>query len=814
MTLASRLQATTLSTRLAAAMAILVLLTAAAMQSVTYRSLETAIRPAALERTEIHAQLLAADLQGYVRGAHSDVLGFRAAASIDGIIRARLAGGVHPADGTTEAAWRARMAARFVGELESKPAYLRFRIIGIEDEGREIVRVERAAPGGEIRVAADSELQRKGERDYFADVVRLPPGQAYVSPIDLNQENGAIETPHVPVLRVATPLHGPAGQPFGVLIVNLDMRPAFARIRSAASAGGHTYVVNEAGDYLLHPAPDREFGFELGRRSRMQDEFPDLAAALAAKTADARMIDGPDGGRFGAAIAPVRIANEFRAAVIETVPHALIMAPADAALRSSLAAGLVAVLAAAVLAALLARSLARPLGQMTGAVAAFARGEPIATPISAGGEIGVLARAFARMAVEVRDNAAALRRKEAERRQAGVAIERGTERERLYLAAVESCPSGMVMIDASGKILLVNAETEKLFGYQRGDLLGQSVDILVPARYRGQHPRHRETFAAHPGTRAIGAGRDLFGLRKDGTEFPVEIGLNPIRTRDGLVILSVIIDISERKRNERLKDEFVATVSHELRTPLTSIAGSLGLLIGNGAGKLPEPTVRLLAIAHKNSQRLVRLINDILDMEKIESGRVVFDLEQVELRSLAEQAIEDNRGFAEGYAVAVRLDPASVACQVSADPDRLLQVITNLLSNAIKFSPRDNEVVVAIEHRDNAVRMTVRDHGPGIPDEFKSRVFDKFAQADACDARQKGGTGLGLSIVKQIVTRLGGEVGFADASGGGTVFHVELPACGQTAIDQSGPAAEPAALQSCASAANGRPHAASEKELA
>lgn len=384
--------------------------------------------------------------------------------------------------------------------------------------------------------------------------------------------------------------------------------------------------------------------------------------------------------------------------------------------------------------------------------------------------------------------------------------------EEKFRVAVESCPSGMVMIDATGTILLVNVETEKLFGYQRGELIGQSVDILVPPRFRGQHPRHRETLVAHPGARVMGAGRDLFALRKDGTEFPVEVGLNPIQTPDGMVVLSVIIDISERKRNERLKDEFVATVSHELRTPLTSIAGSLGLLAGNAAGTLPEPAARLLAIAHKNSQRLVRLINDILDMAKIESGKVVFDLKQVELRSLVEQAIEANRGFAEGYAVAVRLDPASVACQVSGDPDRLLQVITNLLSNAIKFSPRDNEVVVAVEHRENAVRITVRDHGPGIPDDFKSRMFDKFAQADPSEARQKGGTGLGLSIVKQIVTRLGGEVGFADAPGGGTVFHVELPPYGRPTADQSGPPAEPDLRQTYASATNGRPHAASEKE--
>jgi signal transduction histidine kinase len=240
-------------------------------------------------------------------------------------------------------------------------------------------------------------------------------------------------------------------------------------------------------------------------------------------------------------------------------------------------------------------------------------------------------------------------------------------------------------------------------------------------------------------------------------------------------ILRALRYAAERKRLERLKDEFVSTVSHELRTPLTSISGSLGLLMGNAAGNLPKPMARLLAIAHTNSQRLVRLVDDILDIEKMQAGRMVFNFNRVDVRPLVVQAIEANRGFAEGYRVRVRLEGARTAADVRADPDRLLQVVTNLLSNAIKFSPAGHEVVVAIEKGTDMVRLTVRDHGPGIPIDFKPLIFEKFAQADAGAARQKGGTGLGLSIVKQIVDRLSGEVGFADAPGGGTIFHVQLP---------------------------------------
>jgi signal transduction histidine kinase len=231
----------------------------------------------------------------------------------------------------------------------------------------------------------------------------------------------------------------------------------------------------------------------------------------------------------------------------------------------------------------------------------------------------------------------------------------------------------------------------------------------------------------------------------------------------------------ERKRLDRLKDEFISTVSHELRTPLTSISASLGLLMCKTAGELPEAAARLIAIAHSNGKRLVRLVNDILDIEKMESGRVVFDFRRVEVRLAVEQAIEVNRGFAAGCNVRIRLERGRDVGDVRADPDRLAQVIANVVSNAIKFSPANDEVVIALDEEAEVVRISVRDHGPGISADFWPHIFERFAQADGTNARRKGGTGLGLSIVKQIVERLGGEVAFADAPGGGTIFHLALP---------------------------------------
>ena len=233
---------------------------------------------------------------------------------------------------------------------------------------------------------------------------------------------------------------------------------------------------------------------------------------------------------------------------------------------------------------------------------------------------------------------------------------------------------------------------------------------------------------------------------------------------------------TERKRLEWMKDEFVSSVSHELRTPLTSISASLALLMTSVAGTLSDPAARLLAIASTNSQRLVRLVNDILDIEKLESGQVNFNFRRVEVRPLIDEVIDANRASAEACGVQIRLlEDARICDDVRADPDRLYQVITNLLSNAVKFSPPDSEVVAAVENGSGVVRISVSDHGSGIPAEFKPRIFERFAQADATESRLRSGTGLGLSIVKQIVDRLGGRVSFADVPGGGTVFHVDLP---------------------------------------
>jgi PAS domain S-box-containing protein len=251
----------------------------------------------------------------------------------------------------------------------------------------------------------------------------------------------------------------------------------------------------------------------------------------------------------------------------------------------------------------------------------------------------------------------------------------------------------------------------------------------------------------------------------------------PLKNEAGQVIgiVGVSRDITARQEIDRLKSEFIATVSHELRTPLTSIRGSLGLLAGGVAGDISPAAKTMVDIAYKNSERLARLVNDILDIERIESGKLAFQIMPLDLSRLVEQSIDANSGYAEQFNVTFRLIETMPGARVQGDVDRLTQVLTNLLSNAAKFSSAGDTIDIAVARRDRMLRISVTDHGPGVPEAFRTRIFSKFAQADGSSTRQKSGAGLGLSIAKAIVERHGGRIDYTSHTGQGATFFVDLP---------------------------------------
>jgi PAS domain S-box-containing protein len=333
----------------------------------------------------------------------------------------------------------------------------------------------------------------------------------------------------------------------------------------------------------------------------------------------------------------------------------------------------------------------------------------------------------------------------------------------------------ILVTDRRGKFIEVSPSAMAILGYRPEEMTGRvGIEFIFPDDLESTRNEMRE---ARRG-RATRSFESRYTHKKG---HAVSLVWNGVWSESEQLHFFIGRDVTQEKLVERMRNEFIATVSHELRTPLTSISGALGLLAVKADASLPVQAARLLSIAQANSQRLLRLVGSILDMEKSESGKLIFTQQRVEIKASVANAIELNQGFAESRDVRILLDPSSAVGEIRADPEWLAKIFSNLLSNAIKFSPAGEEVVVAVERRGETVRISVRDHGRGVPNDFKPRLFEKFAQADATDTRQQGGTGLGLSIVKQIVTRLGGEVGSSDAPGGGAIFHVDLPVCGTAA---------------------------------
>jgi PAS domain S-box-containing protein len=338
----------------------------------------------------------------------------------------------------------------------------------------------------------------------------------------------------------------------------------------------------------------------------------------------------------------------------------------------------------------------------------------------------------------------------------------------------ESAPTAVLEISPDGRLTQVNHTAELLFGYADSELVGEHAKKLVLPKY---HAEFDESWATLTETREPVAALRIRNPRRDGLAVVCEWSLTPLVNPEGKLI-SVIAqgqDITRQLEVERMKKEFTSTLSHELRTPLTSIIGSLQLINTGVMGELDKDVLELTSVAERNGQRLLDLINDILDIEKIESGKLTLDLEKLAVGELVREAIVLNKAFGERFKVRFEARGDLPEGRVNADRKRLLQVLTNLLSNAAKFSPEGGSVEVSLEEVGPSLRVGVHDRGPGIPEAFRGRIFGRFAQADSGFTRAKGGTGLSLAICKRLIELMEGRIGFEDRAGGGTTFWFELP---------------------------------------
>jgi PAS domain S-box-containing protein len=339
----------------------------------------------------------------------------------------------------------------------------------------------------------------------------------------------------------------------------------------------------------------------------------------------------------------------------------------------------------------------------------------------------------------------------------------------------ERAPIAVFELDPNATILDMNPAAENLFGYAAPELVGRNwiTMVLVPEERSAMEAWWRGFIAAGKPVTTV-AERCL---RRDGLELACEWTLTPLSDEEQRVNSIVLQgrDITQQRAAERVRSEFTSTLSHELRTPLTSILGSLQLLTSGALGDMDKDQAELVEVAERNGQRLLDLINEVLDIEKIESGRLTLMPEPMALDQLLNESVRLNQGYADRFRANLALHGSVPGVLVRADRKRLMQVMTNLLSNAAKFSPPNGAVDVDVSLREGMVHVEVSDRGPGIPEAFRSKIFGRFAQADSADSRIKGGTGLGLAISKRLIELMQGRIGFEDRPGGGTTFYFELP---------------------------------------
>ena len=741
--------------KLAVAMIGLVVVATLSVGSMISVQASRAALPLALKNLGANTGLVASNLESYLSAPQNDVaaLSFMPALS-EYVARA-------PTTSNDEEMQDKRLLGEIAGSfsafLKAKPQYDQIRLIGKADGGREVVRVDRRGPDGSVRTVAADQLQQKSTRQYFQATFAAKSDGFFVSPVDYNREEGVIERPYVPTMRVARRIRIEDAPSDYFVILNLDMRPVFQRLTALATAVGDIHLVDEAGNYLINArAPERIFGFAIGQSFTVQQDWPQIEDLVTRMQPSVIVARDEIGDEQAVAAWPLQLAGERRVTLLQSAsPDNLMAATSSAIWTTSIAAAAIGIVIAVLLAAFIASRLGRPIRLITEAVDDAAKDRPVILPLAATGEVGALARAMARY----------------------------IEREALLRAIVSTSVDAIVTKDLDGVITSWNGAAERLYGYTAEEAIGASLDIIVP-------PDRREELADIMAQ--LSAGRMIGAFRTDrvtkaGKSLNVELTVAPIRDASGEIIGASAItrDITkalEDTRNmQKLQAEaahssritaagqMAATLAHEINQPLTAIINYVQalhrLLLDSGMAEDSRPLVyaRKAIVQSNRAGDIVRGVRNFIGNRQAKVARE-------SLNEIVDDGIAVVFVGRDADRIKIRRDYAEDLPEVCVDRTHIQQIVANLTGNAVEAmaNVQDRTLTVRTRLVGETVVVSFADTGTGIDGSLAKDLFEPFTTT------KPNGMGFGLNISRSLAEAHGGKLS-VETSGEGAVFEFTLP---------------------------------------
>ncbi len=770
--------------RLALIFSLLVLVATSTVGFLVFWGARQSLIESSIESLEHTGETIDVRFRASLEAISKDVLFLAETPPVSGIVRAfngpylgaRDGGFLDEETNHTDAEWREQLDGIFAVFLQNRPSYYRLHYIGLVNEGREIVRVERTSEGTYSTPFED--LPNSGNLPYFTEAVNLQRGEIYFSEIILNQDSEEGVPLGTPVLRVATPVRDAEEEPFGIMVIDVDLRDVLDAIRSLISEDETLYLANSHGELLLtQPDSIRFTNAALSGAARIQDLFPEVQPWFVGEASESMPADGviaPD---------PSIISHEGRLSFNSeldpqylifaiTSPRETILAGVSKVRSWSILITVVFALWGIGLALFFSRYLTRPLRRITRALARFGReDEPPIVDLSTTrkDEIGVLARAYDTMA-----------------RQIETQIEELEDKARRQRIILETSAEGIIVTDAQGNMETFNRAAQRIFGFTPDEVIGQNVNMLVFQDEEDPASDEEARYQDSGQWRMIGNGHEVTGRRKNGDTFPLSLSLSSFELAGEKKYAGFLQDITRRKQYEhtlhqaklsaeaanKAKSAFLANMSHEIRTPLTGIIGFASLLARQVSGKHHK----YAKLIESSGVRLKETLNSVLDLAKLEAKRVEVQLGLLQVQAEAHEVVQffQEQAQRKGLSLDFFVDPDAEMAKARLDRGAFSSILHNLIGNALKFTEHGG-VTVGVRADTTHVHVRVSDTGVGIDPAFMPHLFDVFQQESTGLSRSHEGSGLGLSITQRLVELMDGAIDVESEKGQGSTFIVTFP---------------------------------------